>query len=177
MTKLMDIKGYWNTSDDWNFDEKDMYEGQILLDEDGWFEGIVNNPYSDYKLDRFVFGAYFEGKVIFLNKLTPLEGSTPFIFSGDYNDGYYWGEFDYLGLAGNYRCGNMQMASREVEHNLESQKQELVVKLENFKKGMNKYFAEMYQNMLAVRKEFTEEVLEMYNERKSKESGSKRVRN
>ena len=41
----------------------------------------------------------------------------------------------------------------------------------------NKYFAEMYQNMLAVRKEFTEEVLEMYNERKSKESGSKRVRN
>lgn len=177
MTKLMDIKGYWNTSDDWNFDEKDMYEGQILLDEDGWFEGIVNNPYSDYKLDRFVFGAFFEGKIIFLNKLTPLEESTPLIFNGEFNGEYYCGEFDYLALTGNYRCGNMQMATREVEHNLENQNQELVAKIENFKKDMNKFFTEMYQNMLAAKKEFTEEVLEMYDERKSKESGATRVRN
>ena len=176
MAKLMNIKGYWNTSNNWTFDEKDMDEGQILVQEDGWFEGIVRNPNSTYKEDRFVFGAFHEGKVIFLNKFTPIEESTPLIFNGEFTGEDYRGELDYLSLAGNYRCGNMQMTAREIEHNLEHQNQELMVRLEDFKNKMNKVFNDMYQNMLAVRTEFSKEVLEMYNEKQRIESNPKRVR-
>lgn len=41
MGKLNDIKGYWNMSGGWDFNDNDMWEGRIILEEDGWFEGIV----------------------------------------------------------------------------------------------------------------------------------------
>ena len=56
MTKLMDIKGYWNMSGSFEFNDNDMWEGKILLDEDGWFEGIVVDPNSSYTEDRCIFG-------------------------------------------------------------------------------------------------------------------------
>ena len=45
MAKLIDIKGYWNMANDWTFDEKNVWQGQILLQEDGWFEGVVVDPH------------------------------------------------------------------------------------------------------------------------------------
>lgn len=34
MRKLMDIKGYWDTTYGYGFNDKNMWEGQILLDDD-----------------------------------------------------------------------------------------------------------------------------------------------
>lgn len=34
MRKLMDIKGYWDTTHGYGFNDKNMWEGQILLDDD-----------------------------------------------------------------------------------------------------------------------------------------------
>ena len=59
MAKLMDIKGYWDMSGSFNFNDNDMWEGKILLNDDGWFEGIVVDPNSSYTEDRFIFGVYY----------------------------------------------------------------------------------------------------------------------
>ena len=56
MAKLMDIKGYWDMSYGYDFNDNDMWEGKILLDDDGWFEGTVVDPNSSYTEDRFIFG-------------------------------------------------------------------------------------------------------------------------
>lgn len=37
MRKLMDIKGYWDTTYGYGFNDKNMWEGQILLDDDVFF--------------------------------------------------------------------------------------------------------------------------------------------
>ncbi len=167
MTKLMDIKGYWNTSndvDDWNFDEKNIWEGQILLEEDGWFEGLVVDPFSEYKLDRFIFGIFHEGKAIFLNKLTSIEISAPLIFNGTFNGEDYTGEFDSFGLSGNFRAGNTKMMTKEIEQNLEVQEKELETRLENYKGTMSKVFKDIYNTMLSLRTEASEDVLKKYDE-------------
>jgi len=39
-------------------------EGQILLQDDGWFEGIVVDPSSSYTEDRFIFDVYYLEKVV-----------------------------------------------------------------------------------------------------------------
>ena len=68
MSKLVDIKGYWNEFNikDYinkscgnDFNDNDMWEGKLLLEDDGWFEGIVVDPFSSYIENRFVFGIYF----------------------------------------------------------------------------------------------------------------------
>ena len=55
MAKLMDIKGYWGVSFG-PYNENDIWEGKILLNDDGWFEVIVVDPNSSYKGDRLVYG-------------------------------------------------------------------------------------------------------------------------
>lgn len=60
----MDIKGYWNMFYGYDFNDRDMWEGQILLSDVGWFEGIVVDPNSFYTEDRFIFGVYYPGKVV-----------------------------------------------------------------------------------------------------------------
>ena len=82
MAKLMDIKGYWDMSGSFNFNDNDMWEGKILLNDDGWFEGIVVDPNSSYTEDRFIFGVYHPEKVIELFKFTPIDVSAPFVFHG-----------------------------------------------------------------------------------------------
>ena len=82
MTKLNDIKGYWDATYSYDFNDINMWEGQILLEEDGWFEGIVVDPKSSYTKDRFIFGVYHPDKVIELFKFTPVSVSNPFVFHG-----------------------------------------------------------------------------------------------
>lgn len=175
MAKLIDIKGYWNMANDWDFDEKNVWEGQILLQEDGWFEGIVVDPHSEYTQDRFVFGACHEGCVIFLNKFTPLETSTPLIFQGEFNGHDYTGEVDSVSLMTAYKCGNARMLTEEVHKDLEEQSQELTTRIEGFKNTkMNKAFMEIYHNLLVRRQEFTEEVMATYFEKHPQDA--KRIR-
>lgn len=123
MKKLIDIKGYWNTSFDWNLNDKDMWEGQILLEEDGWFEGIVKDPYSQYTGDRFIFGIYHPEKVIDLYKYAPEDVSSPFRFHGDRDVKGYDGVFSVYGLFGETPYGNChiitQYAKSETDNHIQ----------------------------------------------------------
>lgn len=51
---LNSIKGYWNSECLSNFRD-DMYEGKILVGDDGWFEGIITFSTGT---NKFAFGTY-----------------------------------------------------------------------------------------------------------------------
>ena len=114
MSKLFDIKGYFDSSYEYQFNDRDMWEGKILLEDDGWFEGVVKDVSSSYQEDRFVFGVYHPGKVIELFKWTPTSFSSPFVFHGNKSEVGYQGEFEVIGLMGSMPYGVSRITPEEV---------------------------------------------------------------
>ena len=169
MAKLMDIKGYWNIAYGWNFNDKDMWEGQILLQDDGWFEGIVVDPNSSYKEDRFIFGVYYPEKIIELFKLTPHDISNPFVFHGKRGTKGYDGQFEIIGLFGSTPNGNCHIITRyaeTVKQGMDEESQKLEAKIQRYKDNiMDETGKDFYENTIAMRKTMVESVLRNYEGR------------
>ena len=115
MKKLMDIKGYWNFAGDYSFNDNEMWEGKILLDEDGWFEGIANDPNSGYTKDRLIFGVYHPGKIIELVKVSPKVVSDPFVFRGKRDAKGYDGKLSLIRIFGEMDCGVCHIITQYAE--------------------------------------------------------------
>lgn len=152
--KIYDIKGYWDMSYSEDYNEDDMWEGQLILYEDGWFEGIVTDPKSPYTEDRFIFGAHFPDLAIELLKVTPSRYSDPFAFKGKRETNGYKGKFYVVGLLGEKQCGVCQIITKESE---KQDVQELLTRVENWKKAIigdqNSF---LYQNFYKIRSQFVE---------------------
>lgn len=172
MGKLIDIKGYWNMSGNYDFNDNDMWEGKIILEDDGWFEGIVQDPHSPYTGDRMVFGIYHPTKVIELLKVAPMEVSAPFIFRGIRDAKGYDGKFSTIDLFGEMPVGVSHIITQNVEHlieigdsrekdrNVELEKEDLLKRLEAFKEVDS--FKDLYENTLAIRTQMSEIILRNY---------------
>ncbi len=169
MAKLMDIKGYWNMAYGCDFNDKDMWEGQILLQDDGWFEGIVVDPNSSYKEDRFIFGVYYPEKVIELFKVTPISVNAPFVFHGKRDAKGYDGQFETIGLFGAMPCGNSHIITQYVEtvrQGIEEESQKLEAKIQRYKDNiMDEPGKEFYENTFAMRRTMVESILRNYEKR------------
>lgn len=156
MSKIQDIKGYWDMSYSNDFNEIDMWEGKILVHDDNWFEGIVVDPNSPYTKDRFIFGIYHEDKVMELFKFTPVEVSSPFVFHGKKaNDGYE-GTFEIIGLFGPTPYGVCRIITKDKDLTKEEEQEEL----EKIKSSIKKYKDE---SMDLIGKEFYDNSLSMKN--------------
>lgn len=168
MAKLNDIKGYW-TRGDYNFNDKDMWEGKILLHEDGWFEGIVVDPHSSYAEDRFIFGVYHPDKVIELFKLTPLTVSSPFVFHGSRDAKGYDGVFEIIGLLGATPYGVSHIITQDAEMvrgNVDDEINTLEARIQRYKDSiMDETCTEFYNGYVAIRKHFPEIILRNYEGR------------
>ena len=164
MSKLIDIKGYWNMDYSEDFNCQDMWEGQILLEEDGWFEGIVLDSNNTNKKDRFIFGVYFPEKVIRLFKLIPLN-----VFDATKNYKGYVGEVKTIGLFGTMPCGSSYIDTQErleIKQNIKEDKQLLEARIQNYKNTMmDKTGKEFYENSIAIRKTLTQVILRNYEGR------------
>ncbi len=164
MTKLIDIKGYWNMDYSGDFNNKDMWEGQILLQEDGWFEGIVLDTNSSQKKDRFIFGVYFPEKVIRLFRLTPLN-----VYDGTKYYKGYDGEIKTIGLFGTMPCGNSHIVTQEtleIKQDIKEDVLKLEAKIQRYKNTMmDKTGKEFYENSIAIRKTLTQSILRNYEGR------------
>ncbi len=66
MEKLIDINGYWNTTFDNTFLNNDMWYGQIVLNEDGRFEGIIVDQEDHYKGECLIGGMCTEKYMEFI---------------------------------------------------------------------------------------------------------------
>jgi len=169
MSKLNDIKGYWDMSYGYNFNETDMWEGKILLEEDGWFEGIVVDPNSSYKEDRFIFGVYHPTKVIELFKFTPIDVSSPFVFHGKRDAKGYEGQFEAIGLFGSMPCGVSHIITQDAElnrGNVELEVKELQAKIKRYKESiMDEAGKSFYDNSIAMRNSMCQIILRNYEGR------------
>ncbi len=170
MSRLMDIKGYWNEHSP-NFNEMDMWEGKLLLDDNGWFEGIVRDSNSSYTGDRMIFGTYYPTAAIELLKVSPPNVSDPFVFRGNRDAKGYDGEFSVLGIWGEIPFGVSHIITQDVElakdngytdddRDIDKEIVELLEKIAAFKaKGYNR---ELYENTLAAKEQIAKVVLARY---------------
>lgn len=146
-----------------------MWEGQILLQDDGWFEGIVVDPNSSYTEDRFIFGVYYPGKVVELYKFIPLNVSAPFMFHGIRGAKGYEGQFETIGLFGTTPCGNSYIVTQYAEiarKNVDEEAKVLEIKIQRYKSSiMDETGKEFYDNSIAMRKTLTQSVLRNYEGR------------
>lgn len=169
MGKLNDIKGYWDMSYNYDFNDNDMWEGKILLEEDGWFEGIVVDPNSSYKEDRFIFGVYHPTKVIELFKFTPINISSPFVFHGKRDAKGYEGQFETIGLFGPTPCGVSHIITQDAEltrGNIDLEVQELQAKIQRYKDSiMDEIGKSFYDNSIAMRNSMCQIILRNYEGR------------
>lgn len=169
MSKLNDIKGYWDMSYGYDFNDNDMWEGKILLEEDGWFEGIVVDPNSSYKEDRFIFGVYHPTKVIELFKFTPIDVSAPFVFHGNRDAKGYDGQFETIGLFGSMPCGVSHIITQDAEvmrGNVETEVEELKSKIQKYKNNtMDEVGKSFYDNSIAMRNSMCQIILRNYEGR------------
>ena len=169
MAKLNDIKGYWDMSYGYNFNDNDMWEGKILLEDDGWFEGIVIDPNSSYTEDRFIFGVYHSDRVIELFKFTPINVSSPFVFHGKRNVDGYDGKFETIGLLGTEPCGVSHIITQDAEAargNVDSEVLDLEMRIQRYKDSvMDDIGREFYNNSIAMRNSMCKIILRSYQGR------------
>jgi len=169
MSKLMDIKGYWDESNNYEFDDKNVWEGKILLEEDGWFEGIVVNPNSSYIEERFIFGVYYPEKTIELFKFAPTKISAPFIFHGKRDAKGYDGKIETLGLFETSAYGVSHITTQyaeSVRKNIETEIEKLEIRIENYKQNtLDNIGKDFYYNLIATREKLCEIVLRYYQGR------------
>ena len=163
MTKLVEIKGYWDMSGGYDFNDNDMWEGKLLLEDDGWFEGIVIDPTSPYVGDRMIFGIYHPNKVIELIKVSPANVSDPLVFRGQKDAEGYKGDFSIIGFFGECRWGSSYLTTKQVDDikDIEKDKDELIERIASFKQ--NNDFYELYENTIGMRTQLSEYVLRRYN--------------
>ena len=167
MSKLFDIRGYYDSSYEYQFNDRNMWEGKILLEDDGWFEGIVKDPSSmSYTDDRFVFGVYHPGKVIRLFKWTPTSYSSPFVFHGEKASKGYEGKLDVIELFGSYPFGVSRIFTWEAEMIREVSDNEVNgvrARIDRYKDLlMDDIGREFYNNSLAIRNSMCKIILRGY---------------
>ncbi len=163
MSKIFNIKGYYNEVFERNFNNHDMWEGKIFLNDDGWFEGIVVDPYSLYKEDRIVFGIYYPNKTIRLFKCTPVSVSDPFDFSCTYEDGAYQGFLDAITSYGLYLYGTAKITTAEVTKNIDQETLDLKNKIQRYKDNiMDATTGLFYHNAVALRSVLSKVILKNY---------------
>ena len=156
MTKLMDIKGFWNMNGNQSFNDNNMWEGKILLEDDGWFEGIVVDSNSSYKGNRFIFGVYFPEKMIELYKVTPSIGIAPLVFHGIRDVKGYDGEFECVGMFESTPCGVSHIITQYStldKNNMDIEIEKLKKKIELYKGTLLNEITEVfYTKYLSSRK-------------------------
>lgn len=103
MKQLINIKGYWSLLDNHTFKETDILEGSIIMNPDGWFEGLTTDLNS--KSVSFVFGELSYNKKITLYKFTESKISPQFELVGECVVTGYDGKFEIIGVIQPLSCG------------------------------------------------------------------------
>lgn len=108
---LYHIKCYFDMSYEQKYTEKNMWEGNMFLKDNVFFEGIVSNKIT--KSEALIFGIYYEGNVIQIYKVNSTFIGKPTRIDARFDDGNYEGNFYTLDLFGQTICGNCKISITE----------------------------------------------------------------
>ena len=165
MSKIKKVECYWYNSGVNNGN----WVGKILVDDDGWFEGIVVDSDSACLEHRFVFGVYHEDRVIDLFKLAPISLSNPLRFFGNKENGTYDGEFSVIAENGEFLYGDFRIMTTSLNifmENEEGEREYLKSSIEQWKSSiMDDACKQLYQNILSIRNIMTEITLKNHEGR------------
>lgn len=175
MSKIVDIKGYYNHFDEYRFDEKHMWEGRIILEDDGWFEGVSRDSIDIVGQDDLIFGVYHEGKVIELLKIEVNNTLGPYVYRVITNEKGYAGTISSLSLFGESPCGVSYIVTGEkaklknkcfnVSKNINEKTQDIKDRVEKFTID-NADCIHLYANTKVIRESLTKYVLDRYEGQK-----------
>ena len=162
MAEIKKIRCVWNNEHDSTYNN--ICEGEIILEEDGWFEGLVNEPTKGiFFKNRLVFGVNYDNKYICLFRLAPNESWFPLIFR--------WKEYDQnsRGIASMVQDdGELLLGSSTIEignikeslyyRSIEQQQKDLEKRTHDYK--VCDEFREKYNAVLSKKEEFIKKAKE-----------------
>lgn len=132
---LNSIKRYWNSECLFDFSDDDMYEGKFLVEDDGWFEGIVTFSNGT---DKFVFGTYCPGESIKLFYISSDYVNHPVMFYGTNDVEGYDGKLEMIDGSEFVHCGvsHVLVSSLENIDRVDTEKSRLLFRVQNFKNSV-----------------------------------------
>ena len=114
MEKLKNITGYWNLHDDRELEDNDMWQGTILVGDDGWFEGLIYDINGDENY-KMVYGIYHSDIAIELVRVD--NKNAPVTYRALKNSsGYYKGDVFADTTEGDVLCGEVRIVTQDVNH-------------------------------------------------------------
>ena len=152
MEKIYNITGYWNMGFDYNFEENDKWDGLIVLDDNGWFEGIVSNCSNN---KRIILGMFIPEKGIEIVKIDR-NNMYPLLYHCKKVNNSYDGEFNIAGLLGEIECGKTHIILTENTIINENEKEEII---ENMNKMKNQ-IEQAYKTALSLKPDILKRINE-----------------
>ena len=115
MESYYELTGYWNLVGEYNFSEQRKWQGQIILNENGWFEGIAHDLDSSRNTSRLIFGLLEPEYGIYLYKMAPRTLCEPQIIRGTFNEEVFDGEISAISFRGSLPIGVSRIKANEIE--------------------------------------------------------------
>jgi len=144
--KLLEVTGYYQEGDNFNFVEEKSWRGKVILREDLTFEGIVvdNSTHNDF--DRLLSGTLVEYNGTSLMKFSNHD-LCPCSFFGMSNGKDILGSWAVHNYFGAYTAGRCKIIFAEIPAE-ESVVSDILQRIENFKAEMDSYSSELYDSLI-----------------------------
>ena len=169
MPILYNVRGYWRENRGTNFKSKDYWDGKMLLQDDGWFEGIAHDPESSYTGDRFIFGVCHEAGIMEIYKFCPLAIASPFVYSISRRDDalrgdVFWLRDQHLYPFGDALISRSQVDPERVDVNSEIKELEESIEeykdVENFSDFVSRYYSYSEVNPELVKYKQSDQIID-----------------
>lgn len=138
MDKLYEIKIYFDRNGTNDYTEKDQEKGQFILQEDGWFEGLIKDPYQENASSHFIFGAYFPDEEIELYEIDSQNFHT-LRYKSQTKKGFYEGKITMETLTTSKKYAEFLISTEEIEEekNLKNSTEILKSQIDSWKQDSN----------------------------------------
>lgn len=144
--KLLEVTGYYQEGDNFNFVEEKSWRGKVVLREDLTFEGIVvdNSTHNDF--DRLLSGTLVEYNGTSLMKFSNHD-LCPCSFFGMSNGKEILGSWAVHDYFGTYDAGRCKIIFAEIPAE-EGVVSDILQRIEKFKSEMDSYSSELYDLLI-----------------------------
>ncbi len=160
MKSINKINGYIH-----GFDNQNLFEGRLLLDDEGWVEGIIN-PLDKEEEKKLIFGFFYHEKVIELFELSPINNYSTLNFHVEKSSNYYTGEILIMNESNQHLYGLCSIIIQNQELNSENtfcEIERLEYEIEELKKNMDLYGETFYNAVIQNKDRIKRVVVDSYN--------------
>lgn len=162
--KLLEVTGYYQEGNNFNFVEEKSWRGKVILREDLTFEGIVVDNYTNNDFDRLLSGTLVKYNGTSLMKFSN-HGLCPCSFFG-MSDGKdilgSWAVHDYHST---YTAGRCKIIFTQIPTE-EKAVSDISQRIEKFKAEMDSYSSNIYKSLIENMSLTVEGFIQNMNENK-----------